>query len=133
MRQEMEPLINLFVDFQKKYAEENMGAFTPEKLDVLKLLFLKLYKQNIEEKVKTSELEVKKNEFGNFEHEGTKLVFLDHPDHGYVAIGKNRNGKILPLTIHDIIVCYNMKWKYSVNHCIGSAKQSHDCAYAVMI
>lgn len=128
----METIIQLYTDFLKKYAGEN-NVIRLESIDAAKQVFIKLYKKNIESKNEPVPIDVKKNEYGNLEHSGTKLVFVQHSEHGHVAIGKQQGQQVLPLTIHDVIVCFNMKWKYSLSHCIGSAENSRDCSFAVEI
>lgn len=127
----METIVQLYNDFLKKYASETNNVISSEKLDAVKQAFIKLYKKNIDVKTEPVVPDLKKNPYGNMENPSTKLVFVEHSEHGHVAIGKQFQDKLLPLTIHDILVCYNMKWKYSLSNCIGSAENSRDCAYAV--
>lgn len=129
----MEVVVQLFCDFLKKYASDSNGLVRTENLDGIKNIFVKLYEKNAHSKVQQQDVDVVKNSFGNLEHKATRLVFIDHSTHGMVAIGKQVDDKLLKLTINDVLICYNMKWKYSISHCIGSAQQSQECDYAVEI
>lgn len=127
----METAIQLYNSFLKKNAEENSnGAISVEKLDSLRMAFVKLYKKQNDSKPPTL-VDVSMNTFGNLMNTSTNLVFVQHPDHGHVCIGKQTGTHVASLTIHDILLCFNMKWRYSISHCIGSAKQSQDCEFAV--
>jgi len=71
-----------------------------------------LSKKELQEKIekRTTEIEVKKNKFGNFEHQGSGIV-LDRNTHK--AYGKqNSDGTITELTEEDIEFCKSIGFKY---------------------
>ncbi len=63
-------------------------------------------------KIKNPDSIIRKNEYGNFEHKGTRMVFEDG-----IVIGKqgyigSDSGKILPLTKEDKKICRKKKFIY---------------------
>ena len=71
-----------------------------------------LSKKELQEKIekRTSEIEVKRNKFGNFEHQGSGIV-LDRNTHK--AYGKqNDDGTVSELTEEDIEFCKSIGFKY---------------------
>lgn len=70
--------------------------------------------ENIVEKIKTSitNIVIKKNKFGNYEHEPTKMVFNKATK---TVVGKQmENGNIVELTTEDINICNEYKFKYKL-------------------
>lgn len=71
-------------------------------------------KTNIVQKIQTSitNIVIKKNNFGNYEHNPTKLVFNKATK---TVIGKQMdNGDIIELTSEDIDLCNEFKFKFKV-------------------
>lgn len=63
---------------------------------------------------------VKLNDYGNLEH-STGIVFVEHPQHQYVAIGLQDGSTVRPLTMKQVVICSSNGWYFAVNHCIKSA------------
>ena len=62
----------------------------------------------IQNTVRSAKLSISRNEYGNYEHKATNLVFNDEK----LVYGKQVLDKILPLSMADIENCkrYNFKW-----------------------
>lgn len=58
--------------------------------------------------VRSAKLSISRNDYGNYEHKATNLVFND----GKLVCGKQVLDKVLPLSMTDIENCkrYNFKW-----------------------
>jgi len=71
-------------------------------------------KQELAEKIqaRTQSIVIKKNKFGNYEHQGTRLV-LDSNTKKAIGV-QSDDGKILPLTMHDIQKCEDLKFDYEL-------------------
>jgi len=69
-------------------------------------------KSKIEPKLKTEILQIKKNKFGNYEHQETHLIFNEV---NKVVIGKQgEKGNIKPLNTEDIELCKKYKFQYNI-------------------
>ena len=99
----------------KKYKLKRSG----KKEDLIKRLILHMNSQDGNKKIKKIKkeddvgiIQIKRNQFGNFEHFETGLVFskLDKK-----VIGKqNEDGTIRELTKNDIEICNKFKFKYII-------------------
>jgi len=78
--------------------------------------------QKIEER--RTNIQIKKNKFGNYEHEGTKLVF-DRNTKKVIGVQQD-DGKILPLTAHDIQKCDELEFNYDLPNNLTSLKKKDE-------
>ena len=71
-------------------------------------------KQQLAEKIqaRTQSIVIKKNKFGNYEHQGTRLV-LDPNTKKAIGV-QSDDGKIIPLTMQDIQKCEDLNFDYEL-------------------
>jgi len=80
-------------------------------------------KQELKEKIdkRTTEIEVRRNKFGNYEHQGSGLV-LDRTS-GKVYGKQNSDGSIEELTEEDIELCKSIGFKFVIPETIKTTEQ----------
>ncbi len=95
----------------KKKEEQPLSKFTKEEL-----------KEKIEKR--TTEIEVRRNKFGNWEHQGSGIL-IDRDTRK--AYGKQeQDGSVSPLTDEDIELCKTIGFKYILPDNIKSKNEDND-------
>ena len=71
-------------------------------------------KEELTQKIqaRTQSIVIKKNQFGNYEHQGTRIVLDPNTKRAYGV--QSDDGKIIPLTAHDIQKCEDLKFEYDL-------------------